>query len=481
MCRRLLIATFISLVCPTSLHAEDAPLSDDEVFAQVFSKRPVAAHLPLALEIDGKQVGSVVLLRVPTGDELDSVPVLAALADARLDAAILARLSTRSRVSLASLRSEGLVVAVDEQRLSLSIAIPGTLMRKTTHSLSSGVPEEAATAVRPSAVSGYVNTFVHAATDRASSLRADGVVNVNDWVLSARGDVTEQAIARRGDVLLSHDEPSEALRYLAGDFAVSGTVLQPGYPMLGIGVTRNFSLQPYRRIQPVGSYELVLDSPSRVTFLVDGAPVQTLELPAGRHDIRDFAIGGGIADVELVIQDASGHERRMRFSSINPGDLLAPGIVQVSVGAGFPLTSDVGFREYAWERPLLTARRRWGVSNRMTLGVSADGDLDRQTLGGSVALGSPVGNLSLDTVVSARCASASGPCDQRTVRLRTGVAGRILHDAHDRGAALHALVPKRRCPRRDRQIQRRSHRPRRTLAVSSQLLARERALPGRSR
>ena len=82
-----------------------------------------------------------------------------------------------------------------------------------------------------------------------------------------------------------------------------------------------------------------------------------------------------------MIKSDSGVERRVRFSTASPDTLLAPGVSQFSLGLGFPLVDDIGLRTYDYARPVMSGRRRWGVTAGLTVGGSFDVELHRRPPG----------------------------------------------------------------------------------------------------
>jgi outer membrane usher protein len=385
---------------------------DEAEHARVFQRSRPATRAPVLLRLDGVEIAgdAPLLLELGPDPRLAAAPVLAALEPRLRDEARTAlRAAVRQhRLTLRALRAIGLVAIYDPQRLEVRIEIPAPLTRTASHDLGTGAPPEAAGALAPSAVSGHVNLRAGGGTrwtDAVSSteryLHADSAVNVRGWVLEARASVTSASpVFHRGDVLLSRDLSRHAVRLLAGDHAVPATGLQASYPVLGLAVTRNYALQPYRVVRPIGTFDFVLDRASKVVVLVNRMPVQTLTLAAGRHDLRDLPLGAGVSDVELLITDPNGAERRIAFSAGNPDALLAPGIVQFSVGVGFPLVSDLGLRDYDLTRPILAARRRWGVTPLLTIGGSLDGDPDRQVGAGELGVATVRGNFAIDLATS---------------------------------------------------------------------------------
>jgi len=402
-----------------------------EELERVFKQRPHAERAPVMLVINGVEApgdGPILLelARSPGGPVAPSAPIVAALvprlrADAR--AGLLAAIHD-GHVSIEALEAIGLAVTYDPRRLELQIKVPPRLMVATSHRLGTSAAPDVTGALAPSEVSGFVNVRAGGGGTRASQdgsitrallhVNSDAAVAVAGWVLEGRGDLAsgsasdDQTLVHRGDVRLTRDLARLAVRWTAGDFAVPPAGLQAGYPVLGIGVGRNFALQPYRVVQPIGSFDFVLERPSTITVRVNGAPVQTLRLPAGRHDVRDLPLGAGVSEIELLIKDDAGLERRIAFSAASPDALLAPGIVQFSLTAGFPLIADLGLRTYDYARPLLSGRYRAGVTSMLTLGGSIDGDVAQQVAGGQLAVATRLGNLAVEATASHDRMTGSG-------------------------------------------------------------------------
>ncbi|MDB4961000.1 MAG: fimbrial biosis outer rane usher protein [Myxococcales bacterium] len=436
----LLVLILILILIAARASAQPTPAgagasaTDAEVFERVFKTHRGSQHAPVMLVVDGFVVAPIVieLARPDASPIVPSAPILAAVSPklgsdaARRLAAVL----RTQRVSVDVLRTVGLEVVYDVRKLELQITIPPSLTKRASHDLGRRSPPDAVGAVRPSDVSGYVNVTARAAASAPVHVALDSALNVEGWVLQGRADVVHQSSfgmapvgVHRGDVLVSRDVPAHALRYVAGDFAVPFAGLQPSFPVIGVGVIRNFAMQPYRVVQPVGAFEFVLETPSTVTVVVNGAPVQTLALPAGRHDLRDLPLAAGVNEVELVIRDQAGLERRVSFSLASPNELLAPGVVQFSLTAGFPLVDDAGLRSYDFSRPILSGRRRWGVTSRMTVGASLDSSLQRHRAGGELAMATTLGNLALDASASCDLEDGCGHAESLRYDYTRGARG----------------------------------------------------------
>jgi outer membrane usher protein len=427
-----LLALALALVAAPAAADPDAgadPTADE--LARVFENYHRAERALVALVIDGVEAatdGPIVLElgRPGSPPSVPAAPVLAALAPRlRPEAGDALREAVRGhRLSLEAMRAGGLAVAYDARQLELRIDVPPRLTRAVSHDLGATMPPEARDALGPAGTSGYVNLRAQGTTDSALDLQSDAAINLDRWVLQGRADATRTPGPRaavtghRGDVLLVRDLPGSAVRFMAGDFAVTPSVLQASYPLLGVTAGRDFSLQPYRVLRPVGSFDFVLERAARVTVLVNGVPVHTLSLPAGRHDVRDLPLAATVNDIELVIRDGTGGERRIAFSMASPDALLAPGLVQFSLSGGVPLLSDAGMRSYELARPVGSGRLRAGVTQRLTLGGALDGDRDLQVGSVAATVATRLGRLSLDIATSRARALGDGTAAARAARRR---------------------------------------------------------------
>src|ERR1051325_9830488 len=223
----------------------------------------------------------------------------------------------QGNLRLQALKELGLDAVFDEGKLELRVAVPAEFRRASDIRFSaSALPPGAESALNPSAFSAYLNLRTgfdyveQSASGRNEGLQPfrgdlDGAVNLNRWVVEGSGSYTEDADTpwRRNDTRLVYDDPPRRIRYSLGDLAYPVTGFQSFQPLLGLTVARNFSLQPYRITQPLGQTSFFLKGPSKVEVLVNGQPVQTLQLPAGPQNMRDFRFANGANDLTLRITD----------------------------------------------------------------------------------------------------------------------------------------------------------------------------------
>lgn len=296
-------------------------------------------------------------------------------------------------LSSEALRAQQIEARFDEAALELKVAVLPEARRTNQVFLSGrGMPPSVSGALSPSPLSAFVNTRVGQdfAFSQASGengrrpLRTDfeSAVNFRDWVLEGTASYTQRAEHElsRGDVRLVRDFPEKMIRVMAGDLSYPLAAFQQFRPLGGLTVASNFTLQPYRVTIPMSTTELYLKSPSRVVVYVNGFQAQMLYLPAGRHDLRNLALGNGVNFIRLEITDDVGRVETLTFPWVSESDLLARGLHQFAYTVGAASTNVDNRREYARRDLTGSMYHRYGLSNRFTVGVAAQAD-DKQKIG----------------------------------------------------------------------------------------------------
>lgn len=319
----------------------------------------------------------------------------------------------RPVIDAGAFRAIGLDAKFDQQALELRISIAPELRKTNQVFLSDrGMPPKLEDALAPNGFASFINTrvgqdfyFNHQdGTDGRRPLRAEleGAINIHNWVLeSTESFVTNQAHpATRGDTRIVRDDPTHMLRFEAGDLSYPMSNYQRFRPMAGLSFSSNFGLQPYRVTVPTSNTEIFLKSPSKVVVFVNGYQNQVLYLPAGRHNLRNLALGNGINFIRLEITDDVGRTEIMTFPWVSDADLLAKGLNQVSYSFGFPSTYVGNHREYNKSLPTTSVYHRYGLADQTTLGGNFQYD-HRQWLGGVEILDSNLlGTFGLEPAIS---------------------------------------------------------------------------------
>jgi outer membrane usher protein len=393
--------------------------NEDQIFEEVFGQRRNRSQKVIVpFFIDEQQRGQVLLtLGASPAVRIQAAPLLTETAKVirpDIQETLTSAVDAEGNLSLEVLQQNGLLATFDRAKLELQIQVPPALRRTNVANLQGQrLPPGAENALRPSTFSGYVNFRVdqdyiwsgEGQIDRGRQpliFAIDGALNYKNWVFEGRTDFLEgrNPALIRGDLRIVRDAPNQTLRYVLGDLSIPITGYQNTRPQLGFSVERNFGLQPYIVTRPISQYEFFLETPSRVDVLVNGRLERTLQLPAGRQDIRDLPLSAGTNNVELVITDDVGRVQRLNFSNPVAAELLAPGVQQFAYSLGFPSTSNFADRTYDFQKPTLTLSHRLGISNNLTAGGYFQGDFDQQVLGVEGTWATRLGNFGWDIALS---------------------------------------------------------------------------------
>ena len=230
---------------------------------------------------------------------------------------------------------------------------------------------------------GYKNHDTSLVSQQSGTLSIDSAMNVYGYVLEGSGTYTEDTrptFTREGTRLVK-DFPGAMVRSTLGDLNYPVSHYQRFRSLGGISITRNFTLQPYKNVYPAPSRELLLTSPSVVTVIQNGQRVRIFDLPPGRHLLENLPVVSGIGLIELEIKDPAGRTEIIPIPMTLSSQLLQKDLHAYSYNAGFKSKSEGGDILYDKDNALFTLYHRYGVTDRFTLGLSAESDRRHQTPG----------------------------------------------------------------------------------------------------
>jgi outer membrane usher protein len=369
----------------------------------------------LPATLNGEDVGE--LNAMVEGQQLQAVdigPILPRLQQL-LSLARYEMLQTNATLTLspAALEAAGIQTRFDFQNLRLLLTVPGAARRAQELNLTGSPNFTAASIVRPSPFSAYLNirggeTYteysqpdLHGFSD--PQVDFENVFNVRNVVLQNETVVNPspgKAWEKR-DSLLVWDQPEQRLRWELGDLEYPVTSLQGFLPMAGFSLHKEDSLQPYRLTTPLGQSAFFLKEDSKVEVLVNGQTVQTLQMSAGPHQISNFPLASGVNNVVLRITDAVGRVEYINATLFYDPGLLKGGEEEFNIAAGMPSTTDPNNPLYRYSNlPAGSAFYRYGFSDNFTAGLNAQATPDTQQGGGQAVWGTLLGTFSLDSGVS---------------------------------------------------------------------------------
>lgn len=397
------------------LEAMDA----DALFRQVFGKeRPPLAAGSYSVIVDQVNVGEY---EVTPGTGDDGTVATALLRAALIPVALnetagrLKDLAQRPVVHFSELRNLGFTVDFDPGQLVLRIAIPSD-QRTARELLLRGTRRRANLEYVPQAdVSAYISAragidLIEDSTTRGkgfSGFASDIDLGANVLGLAAqarfRYDERRDKKFSRRDVRLTYDDLENLIRFEAGDLSVARRPYQLAPRIGGVAVFREFPIDPYRNIRPTAEQGFQLDEPARVEVILNGAPVRTFTLGAGRYNLRDLPLVPSAAnDIELRITYASGRTEILLFPAFYDIELLEPGLVDFAVNVGFPYRDENGKRTYDDGNYNVLAYIRKGLTPTLTAGLNWEGDEGFDTVGAEVIWASPLGSLAINAATNVR-------------------------------------------------------------------------------
>lgn len=384
--------------------------NQEPTFEDIFGKpRDQTEKVIVPFFVDGQQRGQVLLIlgNIPAV-RIQAAPLLTETGKVvreDIQAKLTNAVDAEGNISLEVLQQNGLQATFDYAKLELQIQVPPAQRLTNVANLNGRrLPPGAENALTPNTLSGYLNfradqDYIWSGSGdigrQPLRFSVDGALNYKNWVFEGRSDFREGRKPNflRGDLRVVRDTPDQALRYVIGDLSIPVTGYQNSQAQVGISIARNFGLQPYVITRPISKYEFFLETDSRVDVLVNGQLERTLQLPAGRQDIRDLPLNAGTNDVELVITDDVGRVQRLNFSNPVAADLLAPGFQQFAYSLGFLSSDSAGDRTYDFTQPILTLSHRLGLTNSLTSGIYLQASFDQQIMGWESILATAYGNF----------------------------------------------------------------------------------------
>ncbi len=283
----------------------------------------------------------------------------------------------------------------------------------------SGPPPRSGVPLAPSPRSAFANLFIDLRRDLGSGpadsplaahFRVEPAVDLGFAVLEgaadwSRGDARSW---RRGPLRLVRDDPARSRRWLLGDLSYPVSGFQAYRPLGGVAVARDFTLDPYAVVQPLGETEFLLASESRVELRVNGRSERTLRLGPGRYRLHDFFLETGLNEIELHIVDAAGKEETLSLSLPFHAELLRPGTLAYAAALGAEAEAGASGPRYRTDRPFLSLQARRGWSATTTFGGGLQAGRDGSLLTGSALVALGWGSLALDFGASERRGAGGG-------------------------------------------------------------------------
>ncbi|HKP98245.1 MAG TPA: hypothetical protein VJ385_21115, partial [Fibrobacteria bacterium] len=421
----------------------------DELFEEVFKHKapPLPPSVEVTLLVDGKSYGTLWILynyeqkryTFPVDPVLNA---LQGLVRQDLWDKLAQRAMAQSRFTVDDLIACGFPTVLNTTVFELSTGVPAQLLGTKIHPLTGEkVDPYSVPASKPAPFSAFLNARAkerlpyyqynpipsdsqgHGKEQVESGNRnsrepfitdLDAAANLRNWVLEAKATVLENkrngVDVHRQDVRLVHDWPKRSLRLNVGDLIFPTTGFQSFYKIGGMGLSRDFSLQPHLPAYPVKDFEFFLTSPSEVKVYINGTLRGVYQLEQGTHDLQGFPFTAGESEVEIHITDNIGQTQTLKFSFIHEPTLLAKGISAFSFNVGYRSRDVYSLKtlpsgtnretllnyEYDLGSPAVFLDYRRGITNTLTLETYSQAMDTAGMLGLRLLRAIPIGKIKTD-------------------------------------------------------------------------------------
>jgi len=267
-------------------------------------------------------------------------------------------------VSLASLAPD-VTFKFDVDALALEITIAPQLLNTTTSvDLRSARP---AHIEYTSGSSAYLNYALAGVSGGADSAFFDaGLVHAQDSFHFSLTALSNNPL-RRGLTYYEMDNRVTEVSRVAGDLnAASGDLGGTAY-VGGIGISRNFNLDPYAIHFPLPTLSGLITSPSIANVYVNGVLVQRVNLPPGSFNLNNLPVVAGSANAQVVVTDAFGRSQSYSQNYYTVPSILTPGTTDFRYAAGL-LRQNAFSQGDAYGPGAVLGSYRIGVTNAITAG-----------------------------------------------------------------------------------------------------------------
>lgn len=293
---------------------------------------------------------------------------------------------------LTTVSDENVVIGFDDKLLEIRIRVKPEYRSVKIASITnaSQVPDDVTH--EPSWISGYLNMNLTQNFQSDNNIykngrepiagKYDAALNLGSLVLEAEGRSLERRTEVesvdpdfvREDTRFVYDFPSFGARSQAGDLVYPVGPFQVYRPLAGASVFTKSSLKASRTTLPGTNYDLNLARRSKVSIYINEVLTQMIDLPAGRHNLRDFPFTVGKNELKLEITDDLGRTEIRNYTVLLTNELLREGESEFSYAVGSPWLEVLGVRQYDSKNQTMSLYHRYGATQGLTLGAAYQAD-----------------------------------------------------------------------------------------------------------
>lgn len=222
--------------------------------------------------------------------------------------------------------------------------------------------------------------------DTRYNLYLNGGINLGSWRLRSSSSYQKDGTWERSSTYAQRDLPGTIGTLTVGESITSGDMFQ-SVPFRGVQLATDVDMLPDSLQGYAPIIHGIAQTQARVEVRQHGYSIYSTFVPPGPFEIRDLNAASGSGDLEVVIIEADGTERRFIQPYATLGNLLRAGTWRYSVTAGQYHQQNVDF-----EQPTFTqASLAYGFANDYTL--SAGGLLSASYRAYQLGVGKGLGSL----------------------------------------------------------------------------------------
>ena len=178
------------------------------------------------------------------------------------------------------------------------------------------------------------------------------------------------------------DLPGSMETLVIGDTVGDGGAWSRPARYVGIRWARDFSLRPGFISMPMPSISGTAALPSAIDVLLNNQHRKTEQVNPGPFELTNVPVTSGAGEINLIVRDLLGRESIINQSYYFSPRLLAEGLSDFSIEAGF-LRENFGIRSnnYDYDNGFIAGTKRYGITPALTGEVHFEIQAQRQAFG----------------------------------------------------------------------------------------------------
>lgn len=342
-----------------------------------FCSTVMADLLVAEIDLNGETKGTFFLQTTPEGDYLMRLEDYDGLGFVSPAPATL-MIDQEAHVSLAEL--EGISFVLNEETLTLEIQAASELLPSKTIDLRTTHSENVLYPRDTSLFFNYGVNYLYEGLSKEDiydltheiGLRYQDFLFISDATYVSSDDQQEYI---RLMTTISHDDRTRYNRSQLGDCIATSGTLGSRMNLGGISYSRNFDIDPHYIEYPTASYSGEALTPSELEVYMDGLRIYSEKIAPGPFNLSNIHRHSGAGNLEVIVTDAFGNREMIIHPFYIERNLLKAGehAYQYALGA---IREEFGSESNAYGDTALVAQHRYGMADKITLGIAAEAASD---------------------------------------------------------------------------------------------------------